>query len=546
MRNRGLSFCTRRKLNHRFPQGTFLNPKEFVKFLKRHGIIVTEKNLEEYEREGWLQPAFRIVVHKQLQNGLLRTANDNIKRLYRSGSIELPKRGDYEPWDNFRANYKKGKQRDKKTMHYHQFQILQVKNILDSKKIQFMYFDSYKKHDLEKIMANAATRKKINDGRFDLLLLSETENIGLLMLLEEPYRFYGFGSILLSYENDNRFELWIKWRKKFSAIQFLKNNGFSEEQIRMLHREFVTRAHRLDPLKRWYDLIRIMRLSTIEKLEGDALTAQLYYGIIRMLAQFLYDLTGEKMDEPDLLFDSTSGEWKKDVYSNPFDYATRKTQRGIIRKFVGDPTTRLFILVEGDTEEKVIKKIFERLHISITDDGIHIINCEGVKNMVAKKLKDTIRLANRDHIAMYVIADNEGNLESQTKIMQGRIETAFDYHIWDTSFEEDNFGKRKVVALINSYLKKYGQNLSYDEIDAEQKTGKALVRSIEKAYISKYRRTNKYHEKLCETIGISKPDISLKLMESRIEEIAPDSNVGTQTKIERVLRVALDMIPSWR
>ena len=103
-----------------------------------------------------------------------------------------------------------------------------------------------------------------------------------------------------------------------------------------------------------------------------------------------------------------------------------------------------------------------------------------------------------------------------------------------------------MVALINSYLKKYGQNLSYDEIDAEQTTGKALVRSIEEAYNNKYRRTNKYHEKLYETIGISKPDISLKLMESRIEEIAPDSNVGTQTKIEKVLRVALDMIPIWR
>ena len=428
-------------------------------------------------------------------------------------------------------------------MHYHQFQILQVKNIFDSKKIQFMYFDSYKKHDLEKIMADAIKQKKINDEQFDSLLLNETENIGLLMLLEEPYRFYGFGSIFLSYENDNRFELW-KWRKKFSAIQFLKNNGFSEKQIRMLHREFVIRAHRLDPLKRWYDLIRIMRLSTIEELEGDALTAQLYYGIIRMLAQFLYELTGEKMDEPDLFFDLIRGEWKNDVYSNPFDYATRKTQRGIIRKFVGDHTTRLFILVEGDTEEKIIKKIFERLNISITDDGIHIIDCEGANNMAAKKLRETIRFANRDHIAMYVIADNEGNLKSQTKIMQGEIETAFGYHIWNTSFEEDNFGKRKVVALINSYLQKYGQNLSYEEIDAEQKTGKALVKSIEKAYNNKYRSTSKHD--LYMATGISKPDISLKLMESRIEEIAPDSNVGTQTKIEKVLRVALDMIPSWR
>ena len=112
---------------------------------------------------------------------------------------------DYEPWSNFKADYKKGERHDKKLMYYHSFQILQVKNILRYKEFRFIYFDSYKKHDLEKIMADIKKTNKVSDKQFNASLFEQVDTIGLLMLLEEPYRYQAFGSMQSFYSQ--------KWRR---------------------------------------------------------------------------------------------------------------------------------------------------------------------------------------------------------------------------------------------------------------------------------------------------------------------------------------------
>ena len=538
MKKRKLSFYTRRKINHRFVQGSFLKPRGFVKLLEKHGIKINEKTLEKYESEGWVRPAFRIIIPKRLQNGGLSLGNDAIKEFYKDKLIEFPKNGDYEPWSNFKADYKKGERHDKKLIRYHFFQILQIKNILRYKEFRFTYFDSYKKPDLEKITANIKKSNRTHVEQFNTSLFEQINTIGLLMLLEEPYRYQAFGSMQFSvYRNDNdSFKSWMRWKKKFSAEKLLKDSGLSVEQVLTLHRGFTTQVNFLDPLKKWYDLIRIMKLAKIKELRGDALTAQLYYNIINMIALFLYDLTGERVQDPDSFFDGRNGEWKKDVYSNQFDYGTRKTQRGILRRFVEEPTARLYLLVEGVTEEKVIGEIFKRWDIDIEEDGIIVMNYTGVGNIRKKNLNLVLKAANRDYIPVYVIADNEITLKSIQNIQE--VTTQFAYHIWNKSFEEDNFGRKKVVELINSYLKPHGQTLSRTEIETQLRSKKALVKSIECTYNSKY------HKKLYDTIGKSKPDISLDLMAPRLEKISSGKQIDKQTKIEKVLKKAFKMIPT--
>ena len=539
IKKRKLSFYIRRKINRRFVQGDFLRPRGFVKLLEKHGIKINEKTLEKYESEGWVRPVFRIIIPKRLQNGVLYLGNDAIKEFYKDKLIEFPKNGDYEPWSNFKADYKKGERHDKKLMYYHSFQILQIKNIFRYKEFRFTYFDSCKKHDLEKIMANFKKIKKVRDKQFNVSLFEQIDIIGLLMLLEEPYRYQAFGSMSLSmYRNDDDyFESWIRWKKKFSAEKLLKDSGFSVDQVLMLHRGFTTQVNFLDPLKNWYDLIRIMKLAKIKELRGDALIAQLYYNIINMIALFLYDLTGERAQDPDLFFDGRNGEWKKDVYSNPFDYGTRKTQRGIISRFLVEPTTRLYLLVEGKTEEKVIGKIFKSWGISMEDDGIIVMSYDGVANIHRKKLDLVLKSANRDYIAVYVIADNEISLQRIIN-MQKNSGTKFEHHMWNKSFEEDNFGKNKVIDLINSYLKPHNETLSRTEIETQLKSKNALVKSIEYAYKSKYCK-DLYH-----VIGKSKPDISLDLMVPRLKKISSGKQIGKQTEIEKVLKKAFKMIPT--
>ena len=529
-----------KKLNHRFTQHTFLDHKQFIKFLKEHDIDLKEKTLERYEKEGWLQPVFRIVLTKKLQKSSLYLGIEGIKSFYKQGLIEFPRKGDYEPWSNFKHDYKKGGYHDKKLMYYHPFQIMQVLNIIRLKKFSLMYYDSDTTKDIQKKISNIKKIRNLDKKRFKSNTNDITNRIGFLMLLEEPYRFHSFGTMsTMELKRGNNFESWVKWKNKtFSSKKTIQQHNLTINDIEKIYNKIALDGHFVDPLEHWYDLTRIMRPSIIKKLKGKPLTAQFYYNMSRMLAYLYYDITKKILKEPDTFFDASDGEWKKRFYSDPFDYATRKTQRGIIRYFVKDSTTRLFLLVEGDTEERVIGEIFNKLHVSMTDDGINVINCKGISNIEEKKL-GIIQTANQDHVSMYIIADNEEKSIRKVNKIQSQIQSDFKFHIWKKSFEEDNFGKRKVIALVNSYLKNYGENLTDKEIKAQQKSGKALIKAIEDAYGKKYKKG------IYRVIGKKKYDFSLELMKPRIKKISRSKKVGKPSEIEKVLDGVFKMVLYW-
>lgn len=542
MKKRQLSFYTRKKMKHRFTQGDFLSHKEFVKFLEEHDIKIREDMLERFEKEGWLQPAFRLVLTKQLQKSGLFLGMEGFKSFYNDGLMEFPKKGDYEPWSNFKHDYKKGEHHDKKLMYYHPFQIMQVLNIIQSKKFNFMYYDSDRSNEIKKKISNIKKIRTFGKKRFEKTTEELTNRIGFLMLLEEAYRFHAFGSISTSImrRRNTYFDSWVKWKTKtFSPKELIRQNGLSVGEVKNLYKQVGLDGHFMDPLERWYDLTRIMRPSVLKKLKGKSLTAQFYYNISRMVSFLYYDLTKKILWEPDTYFDGRHGDWKKDIYSDPFDYATRKTQRGIIRYFVRDPTTRIFFLVEGDTEEKVIEQIFEKLQVSMKDDGINVINCKGIGNMEEQKLEGIIKTANQDNVSMYVLADNEGKSVRKVGNIKKRITTDFGSHIWKKSFEEDNFGRRNVINLVNSYLKRRGEVLTDKEVKEQHKQGKALVKSIELAYGKKYRKN------IYRVIRKRKPDFSLELMSPRLKKISRRKKIGNSYEIEKIVDEVFNMVPHW-
>lgn len=536
-----LSFYARKKLNHRFTQGDFLEPRQFIKFLKEHKIDITEKTLERYEKEGWLPPVFRIIISDQLQKSTLFLGIEGIKAFHKDGFIEFPKKGDYEPWSNFKHDYKKGERHDKKLMFYHPFQLIQVLHIIQSKKFSFTYYDSDTKKDIEKRVSAIKKWRNLRRKNFKTATDDLTQKIGFLMLLEEPYKFHAFGSMsIMHLKRGSNFTSWARWKNKtFSPKKLIQQHGLTIGDIEKMYENIGLRGHFIDPLDHWYDLTRIMRPSILNRLKGESLTAQFYYHMARMIAYLYYDLTKKILKEPDMFFDGSDGKWKKNIYSDPFDYATKKTQRGIIRFFVRDPTTRIFLLVEGDTEERIIGEIFAKLDVSMTDDGINVINCKGVANIEEKKLRGIIQTANQDHTSMYIIADNENKSKRKVEKIKSQIHSDFGSHVWRKSFEEDNFEKSKVVALVNSYLKKYGESLSGKEIRTQQKPGKALVKSIEDAYGKKYRKN------LYRVIRKKKSDFSSELMKPRIKKISRSKKVGSPSEIEKVLDEVFKMVPNW-
>ena len=532
-----LSYYVRIKLHHRFTQDTFLESNKFIKFLDKHGIRISKVELERFEKEGWLQPALRIVLTRELQKQTLYTGIQGIKKFYKDGMIEFPQKKNYEPWKNFASDHKKREWHDRKLMYYHQFQIMQILHIMQTKRCSFTYYDSDNEQDMQnKLQFMRKIKMCCDEKAFKRNTELLANRIGVLMMLEEPYRANSFGKL-----SSHGFDVdsWFEWTQKtFSPQKLIQHLGLSIADVRKLHYQIASSGYCMDPLDHWFDLTRIMMPSVLEKLKGKARTAQLYYGIARMLSALYYDLTKEILPEPDTIFDGRQGRWKEKIYSDPFDYATRKTQRGIIRFFVRDTTTRIFLLVEGTTEEKIIEKIFDRLDVSMQDDGINVINCNGISNIDEKRLNQIIKTANQDHAHMYVLADNEKNSVQKVRQIKTKINTNFNSHIWKKSFEEDNFGRRKVINWFNSYLSKHNKNLTCQEIATQQNNGAALVKAIEKSYGVKY-QDGIYH-----AIRKKKMDVSLELIEPKLRKISPRMRMGNPSKIEKVLDEVFRMIPS--
>ena len=467
-----LSFYTQKKLTHLYMRQGFDMADEFVLRLKKHGISARERDLEEYEREGWLQPAFRLVLPEDLRQGSFYLGMDAIQQFYAKGHVEIPQEGDYEPWSSFKTGPNTA-ELDRKLLYYHPYQILQVKNILHYKSIPFLCRDSYTRSDIEDAISYIEAGRSLRGTQFNTAQIKTSKDIGTLMLVEESYGIYVYHRELipmtLSTEQlmDRRHEC----EDGFSAGELLKDCGVSIGQIRSLHDWAVSNIRLFDPLIEWHDMIRIMRPQTLERIKGDACAARMYHDIAGMLTRFLHDLDG-KDGEPDMPFDETDAEWKKDVYSDPFDYRTHRTKQAIVRRFIQDTSTRLYLLVEGETEVKTIEKICTRREIDPADDAVMVLDRKGVTNMFEGNISWLIRSARKDSVAIYIIADNEADWDDEIRKIRQEFNGSFDYHIWKTSFEEDNFGRTSVVALINSYLSGHGQSLSEEEVSARQQQRK--------------------------------------------------------------------------
>ena len=65
-----------------------------------------------------------------------------------------------------------------------------------------------------------------------------------------------------------------------------------------------------------------------------ALQEQEYYKLARMVAFYIYDLTKEKMLDPDDYLDGVEGKWKTDIYGKPFNYQSKETRIRILDNYL--------------------------------------------------------------------------------------------------------------------------------------------------------------------------------------------------------------------
>jgi hypothetical protein len=151
---------------------------------------------------------------------------------------------------------------------------------------------------------------------------------------------------------------WLKWEP---------------ERIRKAANYLLATADGIDPLNDWVELIRLFHPGKWEKLRGDALVAMDHRIAAEILFKFYDDLVKEGLAEP--------LEQSQKFFRGPYDgrlETNRHELEGTLMEFGISPQPSLLLVLEGETESKIVPRVMELLGIPIRNDLIKLFNSRGI------------------------------------------------------------------------------------------------------------------------------------------------------------------------
>jgi hypothetical protein len=518
-----------------YPQTNVLTANKFLEYLKRRDLSITKDDLEYYDKKDIIRPVLRLYKPPSKEGPLnystVNISTYSLKEYYKLGLAEFPVTGDFQPWKNHIDNHE-----EKVLQFYHPFQLISLRHSLmnDFKTLKAGSLESIdpeiSKNLIDKLKLQSL---KLIDGSYKRSK-EIIPKIGLLMLLGEVY-----GPLIKrmrtqhDISNINKFYRWTN--DKFSPQKILEYTEMSTEDIKELYKYLCRRGFYIDPLANWFLLLQLMKKSAIGKLEGKALLSQDYYTLAYMISNFIYELIGEKMLDPDDMNNGTSGEWKKKIYDSPFDYDSRKTRNNILDNYLSSRPFRLILVVEGDTEETIINLILEALAIDPDKDGFIIHNLGGQSN-IKINLGTIYYLAGKDFIDVFTILDNDHEAD---EIVNKYNLGSEKYHKWKRDFEYDNFGVKTVLKYVNSELKQRNlRQLSKNKVEKELSSSNKAMMNIIDILIA---RENRIKYETC------KKSMCKSLLLDRVTEIKEarmrGENWEPRFPIEHTLNKVFGMFP---
>jgi len=164
------------------------------------------------------------------------------------------------------------------------------------------------------------------------------------------------------------------WRKENLAEKYAEALEIAPSWVKALWEHVSIMARHIDPLSNWYDLVAFVDIHQKRKLKGDALLARTLYAMEEMLRLFYGDLAGVSLPAPSTLRDDFLGEGVRENKLRMLEYLTNM--------FHLNPRPRLVLMVEGESEEEQIPRLFKLMFgCSLPTVGIEIVNLRGVGNL---------------------------------------------------------------------------------------------------------------------------------------------------------------------
>ena len=233
------------------------------------------------------------------------------------------------------------------------------------------------------------------------------------------------------------------------------------EKLRHAYSSLAMGQARCDPIERWYQLTQFISVHERKKLKGDALRAHTMRAGAHMLRLLHKDLYDEELPHPN----EVGGTIIDHIPELDVRRDVRRHLEFVANRFAVNPQPRLSLIVEGESEEAAITRIFERYygaHPGVY--GIEIIVLDGVGNATGTRKEDRfgaiVRLIDYLHhhqTFAFLILDNEGHAvqlkkrAEEAKSIHGdrRYVTRPEYiRIWRDSFEFNNFSCTEIAAAL--------------------------------------------------------------------------------------------------
>jgi hypothetical protein len=269
---------------------------------------------------------------------------------------------------------------------------------------------------------------------------------------------------------------------RFDAQEVLDELGLTQESLKAMH-ERLARHGGIggeDPLRKWHMLIRMAPAKQRAKLRGQARRAQDAYDAAEMLRRFYYDLTGELLLNPDDLSDLSDKSWKKRLFDKWPTLSYTRADLAVELRLRDLHPHQVHIVVEGDTEEIVCRRVLEKLTgMPLNDMGVSIQRLFGVGNM----RPEMVRAMKTFPRFLVFVADREGDMAREVATLKREgVLTDEATYLWKTSFEEANFSDEELVAMVTAIGADRGATLT---LDAQ------TLRALYNAYRSKVRKDPK-------------------------------------------------------
>jgi hypothetical protein len=240
---------------------------------------------------------------------------------------------------------------------------------------------------------------------------------------------------------------------EFDAHAVLAELQLTHQDIRDLCQHLSRRGHELEFADSAYLLRQMFPRHQRHDFKERARRAQDFYDAAEVLRRFYRDLTGETLPDAEVMARAHSddelelfnGQRENLLGHGPqIGYDADDAKHAL--SALGIYPHGIHVIVEGDSEEKLVREIVESLLGSRALEDIYTTNLRGVGG--ATRIERLLSAVSDYALRTVLIVDNEGDMQHHVDrlLAEGRLDPD-DVLVQPTSLEESNLSDKELVSL---------------------------------------------------------------------------------------------------